>query len=170
MKLLVYYAKQCDPKKCTAKKLYRMGLVGFIPSIKRAPQGTLLLSPFAERALSPRDSGSPALLALDCSWKRAEGVFKGASRKKFEPRALPLLVPANPVNYGKVGKLSTAEAFAGALFILGEKERGEEIMGKFKWGRTFLQLNGELLEEYSEARSSLEVVEVQNNYFFKTFG
>ena len=34
----------------------------------------------------------------------------------------------------------------------------------FKWGHTFLELNHELLEAYSEANTSSEVVEIQNDF------
>ena len=37
-------------------------------------------------------------------------------------------------------------------------------MDGFKWGHTFLELNHDLLEAYSEADSSAEVVKVQNEF------
>ncbi|MEC9254110.1 MAG: DUF367 domain-containing protein, partial [Candidatus Thermoplasmatota archaeon] len=59
----------------------------------------------------------------------------------LEPRRLPPLVPVNPVNAGKVGKLTTAEALAGALATIGEDEHAAQLMGAFKWGPAFLELN-----------------------------
>ncbi|MGB7543972.1 MAG: DUF367 domain-containing protein, partial [Methanothrix sp.] len=56
------------------------------------------MSPFSEKALSPQDKGARGLAALDCSWAHAEEAF---SRTSFVSRALPFLVAANPVNYGK---------------------------------------------------------------------
>ena len=79
-------------------------------------------------------------------------------------RALPYLVAANPVNFGKPFKLSTVEALAAALFIIGEPARAEEILGKFSWGHVFLELNREPLSEYASARDSTEVVNIQREY------
>jgi pre-rRNA-processing protein TSR3 len=83
---------------------------------------------------------------------------------RLKHRALPFLLAANPVNFGKPFKLSTVEAFAAALFILGEKEQAALILNKFKWGRTFLELNQEPLERYSKAANSTEVVKIQGEY------
>ena len=79
-------------------------------------------------------------------------------------RALPFLLAANPVNFGRPFRLSTVEAFAAALYILGEKEQAALILGKFKWGQTFLELNLEPLERYSEAKDSSEIVQIQGEY------
>ena len=57
--------------------------------------------------------------------------------------------------------LSSAEAFAAALVILGHREQAEEVMSKFKWGQTFLDLNREPLEEYEKARSAEEMIKAQ---------
>ena len=54
------------------------------------------------------------------------------------------MLAANPTNYAKLGKLSSVEALAGALYILSEKELAAKMMDKFKWGHTFLELNVDL--------------------------
>ena len=59
----------------------------------------------------------------------------------LEPRSLPLAIPANPVNSGKAGKLTTAEAISLALLICGQIEQAHKIMSVFKWGPAFLKLN-----------------------------
>jgi len=162
MELLIYQANQCDPKRCSGKKLVRFKLAR---STKRWNhlRGYLVLSPFSEKALSPEDRNKVGrgIAALDCSWAHAEEVF---SKLRAKERALPYLVAANPVNFGKPFKLSTVEAFAAALIILGEREQAEEILSKFTWGHTFLELNREPLEEYAAAENSKEVVEIQEAY------
>lgn len=163
MKLVVYHANQCSPKKCTALKLSRFSLVKLVRSVRAVPRGAVVLNPFAPKLLSREDSRTTALAALDCSWKRARETFR--SLRFARHRSLPLLVAANPVNYGKVAKLSTVEALAAALYILGEKEHAEKLLSKFRWGHSFLELNHSLLEDYSRAGSREALLEVQRDYF-----
>ena len=80
------------------------------------------------------------------------------------PRALPYLVAANPTYYGRPTTLSTAEALAAALFILGDEAHAKEILNIFKWGPTFLDLNREPLEAYAHAKDSTEVVALQRQF------
>ncbi|HNX40242.1 MAG TPA: DUF367 family protein [Methanothrix sp.] len=160
MQLLVYHANQCDPKKCSGKKLARFDLVRLTDRVN-ALRSFLVLSPFSEKALSPEDRGARGLAALDCSWAHAEEVF---SRMRLNERALPYLVAANPVNYGKPFKLSTVEALAAGLFILGEASQAELILSKFNWGHVFLEMNREPLQEYAAAKTSAEVVRIQQAY------
>jgi len=162
MDLLIYTANQCDPKRCTGRKMERFGLARSTRRWNNL-RGRLVLSPFSERALSPADKTEVGrgLAALDCSWAHAEEVF---GHLRLKARALPFLVAANPVNFGKPFKLSTVEAFAAALVILGEGPQAEEILAKFSWGHTFLELNREPLEEYAAAKDSREVVAIQSEY------
>ncbi len=160
MELVIYQADQCDPKKCTGKKLARFKLARLTKRMNDL-RPYIVLSPFSEKALSPEDKGVRGIAALDCSWAHAEEVFE---RMNLKTRALPYLVAANPVNFGKPFKLSTVEALAAALVILGEREKAEEILSKFSWGHVFLELNREPLQEYAAAKSSSEVVKIQMEY------
>jgi pre-rRNA-processing protein TSR3 len=76
-----------------------------------------------------------------------------------------VLLAANPINYSKLGKLSSVEALAGSLIILGYKDRGIELLNKFKWGPTFLVLNNDLLDDYSDADGSEKIMNVEHEYF-----
>ncbi len=160
MELLIYHADQCDPKKCSGRKLARFELARLTRNINSL-KPFLVLSPFSEKALSPEDRGTRGLAALDCSWARAEELF---ARFRLKERALPFLVAANPVNFGKPFKLSTVEALAAGLVILGEPKQAETILSKFSWGHVFLELNREPLQEYAAARDSAEVVRIQMAY------
>ncbi len=162
--LHLYHADQCDPKKCSGKKLARFRLAILHDSPGKLPREAILLDPFSEQALSPADNPKKGIIVLDCSWEEVERVFPVLERRKLRHRALPFLLAANPVNYGKPFKLSTVEAFAAALYILGEKENAALILNKFKWGKTFIELNLELLERYSKAKDSTEVVRIQSEY------
>ena len=79
-------------------------------------------------------------------------------------RALPFLIAANPVNYGKPFMLTTLEAFASALYILGETKQAKDILTIYKWAPHFLELNIQPLEEYRTAKNSQEVIRIMNEY------
>jgi pre-rRNA-processing protein TSR3 len=161
--LHVRYEGDDDPEKCTARRLAARDRATLHRSARDVPPG-IVLDPHAERALSPADrEASPAdcLVALDCSWETAE-----AERYDLRGphRALPFLVAGNPVNFGNPFRLTTAEAFAGGLWILGEREQAEAIMAEFSWGHTFLELNEEPLQRYAQCADSAAIVAVQDEY------
>lgn len=155
--------RQDDPSKCTAAKLARFGL---IQQVRFISQTTLLLNPFSKDFLSKSDAKfSNSICAVDCSWENAEKVLKDRKLKYGKHRRLPAMLAANPTNYSKIGKLSSAEALAASLYILGHKERAELLLNKFKWGHTFLELNHNPLEDYSQANTSTKVADLEREYF-----
>ncbi len=161
MKLLVYMLKQDDPRKCTAAKLVHFKIAD---AVRRIPRNSLVLNPCTEVSLCKRDEAlADSITAIDCSWERVGETFKrnfyGINRK------LPLLLAANPTNYSKLGKLSSAEALAGALSILGFDDLAFDVMNKFKWGHTFFELNDELLKEYARANDPIEIQRIEMEYF-----
>jgi pre-rRNA-processing protein TSR3 len=82
---------------------------------------------------------------------------------KGTSRCLPILIAGNPVNFGKLTKLTTAEAIAAALYIAGFKEESEQLLSIFTWGHTFFELNRMFLDNYVTAKDSSEIVKMQNN-------
>jgi pre-rRNA-processing protein TSR3 len=165
VKICVYHAWQCDPKKCSTLKLRRHNLVRVVRQVGRLPRGAVILNPFSEKALSPADRERmerKGLAGIDCSWVYANGMLdlftRGASR------CLPYLIAANPVNYGVPTKLSTVEALSAALYIIGYKLKAERLLSIFKWGLGFITLNQELLESYAQAKDSTEVVKLQKQF------
>ena len=166
IRLVVYHTNEDDPKKCTAKKLHRFGYAVLEKSQRRLPYHAVLLNPFAQKSLSREDLQSAVkhgLVALDCSWKHVEQTFQ-ALEETMTSRALPFLLAANPVNYGKPYQLSTLEAFSAALYILGQATQAKEILRIYTWGPRFLELNQEPLEEYQEASTSAEIIEIMKKY------
>ncbi len=154
-----------DPKKCTARKLLRFKLIRQVENAKGIPRGAIVLNPLAEKAISITDrrrAERSGIVVLDCSWKKLEAF--PSIRKDLRHRALPYLVAGNPVNYGHPCTLSSAEAVAAALWIVGEQEQARHIMSKFGWGDTFIALNDELLSRYASAEDSLHVVKIQKEY------
>jgi pre-rRNA-processing protein TSR3 len=146
-------------------RLHRFGKIELVFKLRDLPSGALLLDPLGEKALSKRDVGiarQRGLIALDCSWKRIEQISN--LRMRMVSRVLPYLVASNPPHYGRPTTLSTVEAIAAALFILGERERAMDILNIFKWGSTFLELNREPLEAYANAGNSTEIIDLQRRF------
>jgi pre-rRNA-processing protein TSR3 len=164
--IVVYNAKQCDPRKCSGSKLRRFGLIREVLQIRYLPKRAVVLNPFSEVAFSPADKERAerfGLVGLDCSWEKAEKVL--LKHVRGTSRCLPILIAGNPVNFGKATKLSTVEALAAALYIVGFEEQASQLLSIFKWGHTFLELNYERLESYKNARDSSEIVEIQHRLF-----
>ena len=162
--IYIYNKKECDPKKCTALKLGRLGLANIVYTIGRMPAGSLLLYPFSDKLLSPPDRSivlSRGISAVDCSWNRIE-PFPQSSR--FEPRKLPFLLAANPTNYAMPFKLSTLEALVATLYVTGFIDDALALSSKVKWGETFLTLNREPLSLYSTACDLEEVTRISSDY------
>jgi len=160
MFLKVLMLKQDDPRKCSAAKLVKFGLA---KPVTRTASRTLILNPFSKKTLLKSDKKFVnSITGIDCSWNLVTSTFKkpftGISRK------LPPLLAGNPVNYSKLNKLSTVEALAGAVYILGESDLTHNLLQKFKWGNTFFELNKNLLHDYSKAQSEAEILDICHEY------
>ena len=161
--VFVYDKNQCNPKKCTAKRMLKFGLAKEAKTLHAIPKGSIVLSPFAEKALSPDDIkyARHGLVVMDLTWTNIDEFPRP---KGTNDRALPYMLASNPINWGRPMELNSAEAVMASLFILGEREQAETFLGRFNWAPEFMRLNGELLEEYSSAKDSTEVVRIQNEY------
>ncbi len=164
IRLHIYEMKQDDPRKCSGSRLIRFGFAS--PAKKHHLHGNhVVLDPFAQETLNPRDREEAlrrGLLVIDCSWERAVDVFPRQIRGTR--RRLPPLLAANPVNYGRLGKLSSLEASAAALYVLGSREQAQKILTIVKWGPHFLELNQEPLDAY--ANSKFEDLQTIASEFF----
>jgi len=169
IKLQMWDFDQCDPNRCTGRKLARLG---YIREMKLgAPFRGLTLSPQADKVVSKEDRAivdTLGISVIDCSWARlAEIPFAKMSRGA--PRLLPYLVAANSVNYGRPFKLTCAEAVAATLYIVGHVEGAKALMAEFSWGPEFLRLNAEVLVRYEQCETSEEVKEAQEEYLKECF-
>jgi pre-rRNA-processing protein TSR3 len=165
-KLYVLLMRQDDPRKCTAAKLARMRLAKPLYSAARISRRSIVLNPFSPEVLLPSDRlqvEAYGLVAVDCSWEKADGAF--AIHLPGSGRRLPTLLAANPTNYAKQHKLSSLEAMAGALYVTGFKELASRLVSVFKWGNTFLTLNHEPLDSYSRAETAEEMTKAEAEYF-----
>jgi pre-rRNA-processing protein TSR3 len=156
--------RQDDPFKCTAAKLAKFHLAEPVKFIRKT---SIVLNPFSAEPVLKKDTEiADSVCAIDCSWERADEVLKHQRLTSHGiGRRLPAMLAANPTSYAKLGKLSSAEALAGALYILGEKALAAEMMEKFKWGHTFLELNSNLLDDYAKAETEEQVVQLEKEYF-----
>ncbi|XP_060835121.1 18S rRNA aminocarboxypropyltransferase [Rhopalosiphum padi] len=160
--------KQCDPKRCTGRKLMRLELIDKLGM--SAKFNGIVLTPVATESVSAKDNTIIAkygVAVVDCSWARLNDTpFHKLQHRKAKKnlRLLPYLVAANPVNYGHPSKLSCVEALAAAMYIAGFKEIGDLYMSKFNWGPTFTRLNQHLLDGYADCKDGKEIVAFQNQY------
>ena len=160
----VFLLNQDDPKKCTALKMIRFGIIMPTKTIQR---NTLVLNPFANEVVSKNDSILvDSVCVIDCSWNKAHTVLANHKYlRKGIARRIPALLAGNPVNYARLGKLSSVESLSACYYILGEKSFALSLLDKFKWGHTFLDLNHDALEEYSAAENTREVMKIESEYF-----
>ena len=161
VRLLTYHVNQDDPKKCTAKKLKRLGFAEITHDLHGIPFNAVILNPLVKTVFSPEDrvyAERGGIVAVDCSWNKVDEVFSRLKRFRNH-RALPFIVPVNPVNYGKPFQLTTLEAFITALYIIGAEQQAEEISSIYKWSQHFIDLNKRFLEAYRNASTRQEIIE-----------
>jgi len=167
IKLLMWDYEQCDAKRCTGRKLARLGYIKEMAL--GAPFQGLVLSPKGEKVVSREDLHiieTIGISVIDCSWARLEEIPFRQMRRGHH-RLLPFLVAANAVNYGKPYKLTCVEAIGATLYIVGLKTEAHQLMSEFTWGMEFLKINQELLDEYEKCSTPDEILTVQENYFTK---
>lgn len=161
--ILVYDKDQCDPKKCTSKRMEKFGLAKEVP-LNRIPPGCIVLSPFAKETLSPADLkyAHRGIVVLDLTWTHIDEIprIKGEKARK-----LPYFVAANPINYGKPWKLMSAEAVLATLLVLGQDEQAELFLPRFNWAPEFVRINSAFLEKYRAAKDGADIERIQNEYF-----
>ena len=163
IKLSMLYFDQCDPKKCTGKKMERLGLLKEIKFNRN--YGGILLTPNGKKISSIEDHdiiATKGICVIDCSWAKFEEMH--LDLHKIETRSLPFMVAVNPVNFGKAYKLSCAEAFAACLFLGGFEKEARFIMDHFKWGEHFFKVNEELFLKYKGITSQDKLKEIQEKY------
>ncbi len=163
--VVLFEYKHNDPKRDTGMKLVRQGLVRSIRPGE--PFKGIVLSAYGRLTLSPKDASLVAmsgLAAINCSWNRLDEITNIPGGNLSRHRKLPFLVAANPINYGKAYKLSSAEALAASLAIVGFEEEAKKLTDKFSWDDEFWRLNDEMLSDYRACTDSKTIQEAEQKY------
>ena len=168
--LHVIHLNQDDPRKCTARAMHSRAQVVLHEHPRDAPRRGILLNPQAGQLQGPEDNRllnqGGSIVALDCSWKAIDSALDQVSRySMLEGRTLPVLLAANPVSWGKPGRLTTAEALCASVIISGRWEQGRRVIAPFPFGDEFLSLNASPLEAYSNAQSNADLAAMQWEFF-----
>ena len=166
MYLIFFYVIVFDKRNCISFIFLMIWKCKIIYKIHQIPRGAVVLNPFSEKAVSYEDRPlveNKGIVGLDCSWNKVSKSASFFSLSKYH-RSLPFLIAANPVNFGKPCILSTNEAIAATFYITGFKDEAHHIMDGFKWGHSFIEMNYDLLEAYSDVKTSEEVVQIQNEF------
>ncbi|KAK6967132.1 ribosome biogenesis protein TSR3 [Favolaschia claudopus] len=151
----------CDPRRCSGKKLARLGL------IKELKVGSrfrgIVVSPKGKQVISPSDREiilKSGLAVVECSWARLDDVPFGKIASPHE-RLLPYLLATNPTNYGKPWRLNCVEALAAAFYITGFDAYADKLLSGFGWGGSFWNVNRAFLERYKTCSTAEEVNTMQ---------
>ncbi|KAJ7066469.1 hypothetical protein C8F01DRAFT_1123391 [Mycena amicta] len=151
----------CDPRRCSGKKLSRLGLIKELKVGSRfrgvvvSPKGTQVISPSDREIIL-----AGGLAVVECSWARLDDVPFNKIASPHE-RLLPYLLATNPTNYGKPWRLNCVEALAAAFYITGFDSYAERLLSGFGWGGSFWKVNRTFLEKYKTCTSSEDVGRMQ---------
>jgi pre-rRNA-processing protein TSR3 len=147
----------CDPKRCSGKKLMKLGLMRELHVGQR--HNGVVITPNGKQVVSPADRelvDTYGAAVVECSWARVKEIQWGKVGGRCE-RLLPYLVAANSVNYGKPWRLNCAEALAAAFYICGHPDWAEAILAPFPYGKAFLEINASLLKRYAACEDAAAV-------------
>ncbi|CAK7230356.1 ribosome bioproteinsis protein tsr3 [Sporothrix bragantina] len=154
----------CDPKRCSGKKLMKLGLMRELHLGQR--HAGVIITPNGRSVVSPADSELLAQFGaavVECSWARTKEVQWNKVGGKCE-RLLPYLVAANSVNYGKPWRLNCVEALAAAFYICGQPDWADTILAPFSYGEEFLNINRTLLEKYAACTDAAAVKQAEEDW------
>ncbi|KAK6443632.1 ribosome biogenesis protein tsr3 [Oleoguttula sp. CCFEE 5521] len=160
----------CDAKRCSGKKLIRLGLMRELHVGQKHPG--VIISPKAKTIISPADRDileQFGAAVVEASWNRIEEVPFAKIGGKNE-RLLPYLIAANSTNYGKPWRLNCVEALAAAFWICGHREWAEEILGPFSYGEAFLEINDAPLKRYAASVDEEGIKQAEKDWLEKIEG
>ncbi|KAG6006309.1 hypothetical protein E4U43_000461 [Claviceps pusilla] len=157
----------CDPKRCSGKKLMRLGLMRDLHMGQR--HNGVIITPNGRQVVSPADRelmDQYGAAVVECSWARTQEVQWNKVGGKCE-RLLPYLVAANTVNYGKPWRLNCVEALAAAFYICGHADWAQQILEPFSYGESFLEINSRILKRYASCEDAAGVKKTEAEWMEK---
>ncbi|GMM27320.1 ribosome biogenesis protein [Martiniozyma asiatica (nom. inval.)] len=163
-KLAMWDFEHCDPKRCSGKKLERLGLIKNL-KVGQKFQG-IVVAPNGKSVVCPDDREIVeqfGVAVVECSWARLDEVPFNKIGGKNE-RLLPYLVAGNPVNYGRPMRLNCVEAVAACLAIVGHRDWAEQLMSNFEWGKAFLEINQDLFDLYEDCTDSQSIQDAEKEF------
>ncbi|KAF4556247.1 putative ribosome biogenesis protein TSR3 [Elsinoe fawcettii] len=157
----------CDYKRCSGKRLIRLGLMRSLGMNQKHPG--VVISPNAKQLVSRADL--PILeqygaAVVEASWNRINEVNFSRIGGKNE-RLLPYLIAANPTNYGRPWRLNCVEALAAGFLICGHRDWAEEVLSTFSYGQAFLDINEEVFTWYEKCADDAEVKDAEERWLRK---
>ncbi len=173
LRLWVILAGEDHPKACTGRRLMHWGRVRLMANASRDAPGPVVLDPYAPTPLSSADRATAArsgLLVVDCSWNRlsARGGFPGEdgrTSRHGSRRRLPILMATNPQHYGRVAQLTTVEAFAAALYVLGRESEARRVIDGFAGGEEFWEVNQIRFDRYRASKNAADILAAEKELF-----
>jgi len=140
--LFVYFVKgipgyiDTDSIKCTAVKSV---VEGNFKQVKKIPKNCVILDFAASQYLTKEDlnHAKKGLCIIDGPWYIMPKLSSKLG-KKIIKRKLPAVLATNP-HYPDTNMISSVEAMALALKILGFSEHAEKILEPFPWAKKFLK-------------------------------
>ncbi|CDK25561.1 unnamed protein product [Kuraishia capsulata CBS 1993] len=163
-KMAMWDFDHCDPKRCSGKKLERLGLIRSL-RIGQKFQG-VVVSPNGQGLVCPDDREiveTQGAAVVECSWARIEEIPFNRIGGKHE-RLLPYLLAANPVNYGKPMRLNCVEALAACFAIVGHLDWAKDLLQHFSWGPTFLKINKDIIKIYQQCTDAESVKKAEEDW------
>ena len=157
----------CDARRCSGKRLMHFGMMRELPIGQKF--AGVVISPNAKKIVSAADREvleQFGAAVVECSWVRIKEVPWSRIGGKCA-RLLPYLVAANPVNYGRPWRLNCVEALAACFFICGKEEWAEIVLQHFSYGKSFLEINSQLLRRYAACKDEEEVKKAEETWLKK---
>ncbi len=119
--------------------------------------------------MSVRGSGSRKFLGTRLGGSVKDYVGQTAVKLNYTrlTKAVPYLVAANSVNYGRPWRLNCAEALAACFFICGHEDWAHEVLAHFSYAEAFLEINSQILKRYASCTTEEEVKKAEEIWLAK---